>query len=53
MCGYMWAATHGIQITNNSYFIDPWEFNCRNDVRQRPIWRPCSGRCATPTTRAC
>ena len=38
MCGYMWAATHGFDITNNSYFIDPWEFNCRNDVRQRPIW---------------
>ena len=38
VCGYMWAATHGFDITNNSYFIDPWEFNCRNDVRQRPIW---------------
>jgi len=34
----MWAAQHGFDITNNSYFIDPWEFNCRNDVRQRPIW---------------
>jgi subtilisin family serine protease len=38
VCGYMWAATHGFDVTNNSYFIDPWEFNCRNDVRQRPIW---------------
>jgi subtilisin family serine protease len=38
VCGYLWAADHGMQITNNSYFIDPWEFNCRNDVRQRPIW---------------
>jgi subtilisin family serine protease len=38
VCGYMWAATHGFQVTNNSYFIDPWEFNCRNDARQRPIW---------------
>ena len=27
-----------VRVTNNSYFIDPWEFNCRNDVRQRPIW---------------
>ena len=33
----MWAA-HGFEVTNNSYFIDPWEFNCRNDVRQRPVW---------------
>ncbi|MGH3741564.1 MAG: S8 family peptidase [Micromonosporaceae bacterium] len=38
VCGFMWAAEHGFDVTNNSYFIDPWEFNCRNDVRQRPIW---------------
>jgi subtilisin family serine protease len=35
----MWAAQQGMQITNNSYFIDPWEFNCRNDPRQRPVWQ--------------
>ena len=39
MCGFVWAADHGMQITNNSYFIDPWEFNCRNDARQRPVWQ--------------
>ena len=39
ICGYLWAADHGMRITNNSYFIDPWEFNCRNDARQRPIWQ--------------
>jgi subtilisin family serine protease len=39
VCGFIWAADHGMQITNNSYFIDPWEFNCRNDARQRPIWQ--------------
>ena len=39
VCGFVWAADHGMQITNNSYFIDPWEFNCRNDARQRPIWQ--------------
>ncbi len=38
VCGYLWAADHGMRITNNSYFIDPWEFNCRNDPRQRPVW---------------
>jgi subtilisin family serine protease len=38
VCGFIWAAEHGMQITNNSYFIDPWEFNCRNDERQRPVW---------------
>jgi subtilisin family serine protease len=39
VCGFLWAADHGMQITNNSYFIDPWQFNCRNDARQRPIWQ--------------
>ncbi|MGI5240873.1 S8 family peptidase [Dactylosporangium sp. CA-139066] len=39
VCGFLWAADHGMQITNNSYYIDPWEFNCRNDVRQRPVWQ--------------
>ena len=39
VCGFVWAADHGMQITNNSYFIDPWQFNCRNDARQRPIWQ--------------
>jgi subtilisin family serine protease len=38
VCGFLWAADHGMQVTNNSYFIDPWEFNCRNDARQRPVW---------------
>ncbi len=39
VCGFLWAADHGIQVTNNSYFIDPWELNCRNDARQRPVWQ--------------
>jgi len=39
VCGFIWAADHGMQITNNSYFIDPWNYNCRNDARQRPIWQ--------------
>jgi subtilisin family serine protease len=38
VCGFMWAADHGFDVTNNSYFIDPWELNCRNDPRQRPVW---------------
>ncbi|MEO3779272.1 S8 family serine peptidase [Micromonospora sp. B11E3] len=39
VCGFVWAAEHGMQLTNNSYYIDPWELNCRNDVRQRPVWQ--------------
>jgi Subtilisin-like serine proteases len=32
VCAFMWAGTHHINITNNSYFADPWLFNCRNDA---------------------
>lgn len=39
ICAYLWAADHDMPITNNSYFIDPWEFNCVNDERQRPVWQ--------------
>jgi subtilisin family serine protease len=39
VCSFMWAATHGIDVTNNSYFADPWLFNCRNDPDQRAIWK--------------
>ena len=38
ICSFMWAATHGIHVTNNSYFADPWLFNCANDPEQRVIW---------------
>ncbi|MFG2060809.1 S8 family serine peptidase [Micromonospora sp. NPDC048871] len=39
VCGFMWAAEQGMQLTNNSYYLDPWELNCRNDPRQRPVWQ--------------
>jgi len=38
ICAFMWAGTHGVDITNNSYFADPWLFNCKNDPVQRAIW---------------
>lgn len=38
VCSFMWAATHGIAVTNNSYFADPWLFNCANDPAQQAIW---------------
>src|SRR5512146_1287890 len=34
----MWAGSHHIPVTNNSYFADPWLFNCKNDPGQRAIW---------------
>ncbi|WP_214318552.1 S8 family peptidase [Nonomuraea sediminis] len=39
ICAYMWVADKGIDITNNSYFADPWLFNCANDEGQRAIWK--------------
>jgi subtilisin family serine protease len=28
-----------MDVTNNSYFADPWEYNCKNDAEQRAIWK--------------
>ena len=39
ICGFMWAATHHVDVTNNSYFADPYLFNCRSDPVQRAIWK--------------
>jgi subtilisin family serine protease len=39
VCAFMWAGDHHINVTNNSYFADPWLFNCRNDAEQRAIWK--------------
>ena len=39
VCSFMWAGTAGIDVTNNSYFADPFLFNCRNDPEQRAIWK--------------
>ena len=38
VCAFVWVAEHHIAVTNNSYFADPWLFNCRNDPAQRAIW---------------
>jgi len=51
VCSFMWAGTHGVDVTNNSYFADPWYFNCKNDPEQRAIWiaeqRPSGSRSRT------
>jgi lantibiotic leader peptide-processing serine protease len=39
VCAFMWAGSHGFDVTNNSYFADPWLFNCKNDPVQRTIWK--------------
>jgi len=39
ICGFMWAGTHHMDVTNNSYYMDPWLYNCRNDAEQRMLWK--------------
>jgi lantibiotic leader peptide-processing serine protease len=39
VCGFVWAGTHHFDVTNNSYFADPWLFNCKNDPEQHAIWK--------------
>ncbi|EPH46936.1 S8 family serine peptidase [Streptomyces aurantiacus] len=37
VCGFMWAADHGVDVTNSSYYTDPWLFNCRTDDDQKAL----------------
>lgn len=39
ICAFMWAGSHHVDVTNNSYFADPYEYNCKNDPTQRAIWK--------------
>ncbi len=36
LCGFMWAADQGFDVTNNSYYVDPWEFWCSTEADQAP-----------------
>jgi subtilisin family serine protease len=38
VCAFKWAGDHKINVTNNSYFSDPWLYHCMNDPQQRAIW---------------
>ncbi|GAB2446857.1 subtilisin family serine protease [Conyzicola lurida] len=37
ICGFMFAEASGADITNNSYYIDPWQFWCDSDPDQRAV----------------
>jgi subtilisin family serine protease len=39
ICSFVWAGTHHMDVTNNSYYADPYLYNCRNDATQRAIWK--------------
>ncbi|MBB1242580.1 S8 family serine peptidase [Streptomyces durbertensis] len=37
VCAFMFASKKGVEITNNSYYIDPWLFTCTNDPDQKAL----------------
>lgn len=37
VCGFMFAAEKGIEVTNNSYYVDPWLYNCKSDDDQKAL----------------
>ncbi|UGY90650.1 S8 family peptidase [Streptomyces gobiensis] len=37
VCAFMFAAKKGVEITNNSYYIDPWLYTCRDDADQKAL----------------
>lgn len=37
ICGFVWAGDHGFKVTNNSYYTDPWMFNCPDNADQAAI----------------
>ncbi|MEV7188367.1 S8 family serine peptidase [Kitasatospora sp. NPDC093102] len=37
VCGMLWAADHGAKAINNSYFADPWKYNCPEDRDQAAL----------------
>ncbi|MCX5192733.1 S8 family serine peptidase [Streptomyces sp. NBC_00249] len=37
ICGFVWAGDHGFKVTNNSYYTDPWQFNCPDNIDQATI----------------
>jgi len=38
VCGVMWAAQQHMTIANNSYFVDPWVFTCKDSQGQSVIY---------------
>jgi subtilisin family serine protease len=37
VCGFLWAADHGARVINDSYFSDPWKYNCPGDPDQAAL----------------
>lgn len=37
ICGFMWAGLKGMDVTNNSYYIDPFEYWCKDQADQGAV----------------
>ncbi|MER5886323.1 S8 family serine peptidase [Streptomyces sp. NPDC001941] len=37
VCSLVWAVEHGADVSNNSYYTDPWLYNCKNDPDQKAL----------------
>ena len=37
VCGFLWAADHGARVINDSYFSDPWKYNCPENPDQAAV----------------
>ncbi|MGW4645329.1 S8 family serine peptidase [Kitasatospora sp. NPDC004289] len=37
VCGMLWSADHGARAINDSYFADPWKYNCPQDPDQAAL----------------
>ncbi|HEX5565963.1 MAG TPA: S8 family serine peptidase [Streptomyces sp.] len=37
ICAFVFAADKGVDITNNSYYVDPYLYNCRDDADQGAV----------------
>ena len=52
VCGFMWAGLKGMEVTNNSYYVDPFMFYCEDQpdqaaakeaVRRAVLWSETKG----------
>src|SRR4029078_1807225 len=39
ICAFVWSGAHHLHVTNNSYFADPYLYNCHNDQAQQAIFK--------------
>ncbi|HZG04139.1 MAG TPA: S8 family serine peptidase [Streptomyces sp.] len=37
ICAFVFAADKGVEVTNNSYYVDPYLYNCRDDADQGAV----------------